>query len=136
MDAAAFLFYLKETPMRIKYFTLIIAFLLLAPVCFAANDATSVPITIDTPASGDVTIASGRVFVKNITVTAYTSDKTVTFIDKKAKVVLVMECPADSSISWPPFTTRDGMEFRDGLYLDDSATDLENSSDFVFIWLR
>jgi hypothetical protein len=124
----------KDTVVRVTL--LVVAMVLIMfGTSEAANRLTGNPVFIDTPASGDVTISSKRVWIQNITVTAYTSAKTVTFIDADDNVVLVVECPTGSSISWPPVPCSDkGCEFPNGLYLDDSATDLANSSDLIFIW--
>lgn len=112
-----------------------LVYLLAALSAWGANVVGDQVGFIDTPASGDVTIATRGVKVKNITITAYTAAKTTTFIDGGGAVVLILECPADSTISWPPFDSGNGLEFPNGLYLDDSATDLANSSDYIFYWL-
>lgn len=116
---------------------LTLALLLIPIVCLGANDTTGTPVRIDTFGS-DVVIASGPrpIKVKNITITAYTSAKTVTLIDSSNAVVLVLECPSGSTISWPPFTPSGdfrGIEFGNGLTFDDSASDL-GAGDLVFIW--
>lgn len=98
-----------------------------------ANDLTGSPMRIDT-FGADVDIkASGRTLIKNITVTAYTSAKTITFIDADAANVLVLECPAGETISWPMFD--DKVLFDNGLTFDDSESDLA-AGDFIFIWKK
>ena len=117
-----------------KVVLLPLAGLFLSGVAFAANDTTQNPIRIDTFGS-DVTISATKVLIRSITVTAYTTAKTVTFIDADNAKVLVLECPAGSSIAWPPTQPRNsnGMEFTNGLYFDDSGSDLA-ANDFIFIW--
>jgi len=97
----------------------------------AANDTTNTPMRIDTFGS-DVVISTGRSWIENIVITAYTSAKTVTFIDDDGGVVLVIECPAGYTVTWP----NDGTgpkEFTNGINFDDSASGLA-ASDFIFIW--
>jgi hypothetical protein len=94
--------------------------------------------TIDT-FSSDVTISSNAVDVENITTTAYTSAKTVTFVDSSDVVVLVLEIPAGETLSWPsaspPGDRRNGMRFDNGLVLDVNASELV-SGDYMFVWVK
>jgi hypothetical protein len=102
-------------------------------VSWAANNLSGVPIVVDTFGS-DVEIFPNRVEVETIVITAYTSDKTITFIDSvNGNPVLVLECPAGSTISWPV----DGKSkpFPLGMDFDDSASDLA-AGDFIFIWRK
>lgn len=97
-----------------------------------ANDVTGTPMRIDT-FGADVEITTRPITIKSIVVTAYTSAKTITFIDEDAAVMLVLECPSGETISWPPHD--DGVKFDNGLTLDDSACDLA-AGDFIFIWKK
>lgn len=97
-----------------------------------ANDVDGFPIRIDT-FGADVDISAKKIQIKNITVTAYTSAKTVTFLDADGAVVLVLECPAGGTVSWPAFD--DGIYFDNGLTFDDSGSDLA-AGDFIFIWKK
>ena len=97
----------------------------------AANDSANTPMRIDTFGS-DVVISSGNSYIENIVITAYTSAKTITFIDDDGDPVLVLECPAGYTITWP----NDGSgpkRFTNGINFDDSASGLA-SNDFIFIW--
>ena len=97
-----------------------------------ANDTSGYPIRIDT-FGADVTISDKRIRIHKILITAYTSGKTVTFIDADAANVLVLECPVGETISWPDGD--DGALFGNGLTYDDSASDLA-AGDFIFIWKK
>lgn len=114
---------------RIKWVLFCLVFV---PFLVCANDTANTPVRIDT-FGADVTISSTRVWIENMTITAYTSAKTITFIDADDAVVLVLECPAGYTITWPPANTREPKEFPNGLYFDDSASDLA-TNDYIFIW--
>ena len=101
---------------------------------FGANDMTKTPLRIDT-FGADVTIDTGRIFISTIVITAYSSAKTVTFINSDAEVVLVIECPSGETVTWPSAKAVHprGVEFAEGFIFDDSASDLA-ANDFIFIW--
>jgi hypothetical protein len=95
----------------------------------AANDLTTSNMRIDTFGS-DVTIGTGRVVINSIVITAYSSAKTITFIDAAGSKLLVFECPSGYSINWTPPKS---ITWRNGFYFDDSASDLA-ASDFIFVF--
>ena len=95
---------------------------------WAANDTNGNWIRIDT-FGADVQIkATGRIIVKRLVITAYTSAKTITFIGGEG-TVLVLECPAGDSI------TLQDLDFYNGLTFDDSESDLA-ANDFIFLWVK
>jgi len=95
----------------------------------AANTVGTNPIRIDT-FGADVTIkSSGRLNVDAIVLTAYTSAKTVTFIDASGANCLVAEVPTGETV-----TISGPLQFSNGLVFDDSASDLA-AGDFIFIFL-
>lgn len=96
-----------------------------------ANDTGGYPIRIDT-FGADVTISAGRVLIRRILITAYSSTKTITFIDADAGKVCVLECPAGETIE---LFDKDGILFKNGLTFDDSESDLA-ANDFIFIWKK
>ncbi len=99
----------------------------------AANDVDSTPRRIDT-FGADVTIRAGSVSVTSILVTAYSTIKTVTFIDSSAAVVLVIEVPVGSTVAWPQYGDK-AIQFTNGLIYDDSASDVA-AGDFIFVWTK
>ena len=94
-----------------------------------ANDTTGTPIRIDT-FGADVSISAKRFLMRRMIVTAYSSAKTVTFLDADDAVMLVLECPAGETIM---IDDEKGILFDNGLKFDDSASDLA-ANDFIFIW--
>lgn len=103
---------------------------LLGSVAHGANDVTKVPMRIDT-FGADVTIKARNFHLKRMVITAYTSAKTVTFLNGRGDVCLVLEVPTGSTINWP--NTDDPVSFPEGFIFDDSASDLA-ANDFIFIW--
>jgi hypothetical protein len=116
-----------------KYTKLLAILAVLA--CFgianAANDTGSNNVRIDT-FGADVEIASGRVQIKSIIITAYSSAKTITFIDSSNAKVMVLECPSGYSINWTP---SEPVTFYNGIKFDDSASDLA-ANDFIFVFKK
>lgn len=98
---------------------------------YAANNLVGSPYRIDTFGS-DVTISASTTWVDNITITAYTTAKTTTFIDDDGNKCLVLECPAGYTISWPPDDKP--KLFSNGINFDDSASDLA-ANDLIFVFL-
>jgi len=95
-----------------------------------ANSVGTNPVRLDT-FGADVTIkATGRVVVDSIVITAYSSAKTVTFIDAAGAAVLVVEGASDGTVS-----VAGPLTFTNGLIFDDSGSDVA-ASDFVFIFLH
>jgi hypothetical protein len=68
--------------------------------------------------------------INSIVITAYSSAKTITFIDAAGSKLLVFECPSGYSINWTPPKS---ITWRNGFYFDDSASDLA-ASDFIFVF--
>ena len=127
---------MKFLKMTLLTLALIVGLSLGAPTSgLCANDLTGVPIRIDTPASGDVTISAKSITITNMIITGYTSAKTVTFIDSDGAIVLVLVVPSGGTISWPNLGSRE-ITFDNGFILDGSATELANASDFIFIWKK
>jgi hypothetical protein len=120
---------------RIKLYlgVVVVATLFMFGGTYAANDVANTPKRIDTFGS-DVAIITGRGWVENLTITAYTSAKTVTFIDDDGDECLVLEVPAGYTISWPTEGAAP-KEFANGFNFDDSASDLA-ANDFIFVWTR
>lgn len=111
----------------------VMALLLLFVVpAMAANDTTGRTMRIDT-FGADVEIAEGYVSVISMVVTAYSSAKTVTFVDDDGNKALVVECPSGESITWP--STGKPIVFEGGLTFDDDASELA-SGDFIFFFLE
>lgn len=98
---------------------------------YAANNLVGSPYRIDTFGS-DVTISASTTWVDNITITAYTTAKTTTFIDDDGNKCLVLECPAGYTISWP--SDDKPKLFSNGINFDDSASDLA-ANDLIFVFL-
>jgi hypothetical protein len=96
-----------------------------------ANNTTMNPMRIDT-FGADVTISTGSVKVLAILATAYSSAKTVTFIDNEGEEVLRVEVASDST---GQFTPAEAFLFSRGLIFDDSGSDLA-AGDFVYIYLK
>jgi len=95
-----------------------------------ANLNKGANIRIDTFGS-DVTIGAGRVTVNCMIITAYTSAKTVTFIDSAGTTALVLEIPSGATGQLTPSKP---ITFPNGLIFDDSASELA-AGDFIFMWL-
>jgi hypothetical protein len=113
-----------------KIICLLAVMIMLAGVAWAANDVTSLPWRVDT-FGADVTLKNNRFMLEKMVITAYTSAKTVTFINDTAAAVLVLEVPAGQTISWP--STDIPVVFPNGFIFDDSESDLA-AGDFIFIW--
>ena len=96
-----------------------------------ANDTSGYPVRIDT-FGDDVAVSAKRYLLRRMIITAYTTVKTITFIDANAAVCLVLECPAGETIE---IADRDGLLFANGITFDDSASDLA-AGDFIFMWKR
>jgi hypothetical protein len=94
-----------------------------------SNVVTGTTRRIDTFGS-DVVIDTKIIEVFAIYITAYTSAKTITFIDNDAAVVLVLEVAAGSTAQITPAKP---IKFSNGLTFDDSASDLA-AGDFIFIF--
>lgn len=94
-----------------------------------ANDVGSWPKRIDT-FGADVTLDSGVCSVHAMYITAYTSAKTVTFIDNNAANVLVLEVAAGTTAQVTPAKP---LNFPAGLKFDDSASGLA-AGDFIFVF--
>ena len=109
-------------------------FCLLTLVCFLFAGATAWGANVINPSGftridtfgADVTIDLHRLVAEHIIVTAYTSAKTVTFIDQSAAVALVFEVPAGETVHI------EGWVFPEGAIFDQSASDLA-AGDFIFI---
>lgn len=96
-----------------------------------ANSTTKThPFRIDT-FGADVTISSDSVRIKEIIVTAYSSDKTVKFIDSDGAEVLVFEVPSGRT---GQITPAKPIPFSNGFIFDDSESDLA-AGDYIFIWV-
>lgn len=105
---------------------LVIGMLLCGSVAMAANAIDPSGYTrIDTFGS-DVVIDVHRVIVDKMYITAYTTAKTVTFINQSGVNALVFECPAGETV------VIEGWVFPEGATFDDSASDLA-AGDFIFI---
>jgi len=95
-----------------------------------ANSLNTIPKRIDTFGSGDVTIGTGVVSINAMYITAYSSAKTVTFIDNDGAKCLVIEVPSGETFPVEPSRP---IRFTNGLIFDDSASDLA-ASDLIFIF--
>jgi len=94
-----------------------------------ANTLGTFPIAIDT-FGADVTIGSKIVVIHSMYITAYTSAKTVTFIDLSGNKCFVAEVPSGQTL---PIEPAKPLRFSNGLIFDDSASDLA-AGDFIFIF--
>jgi outer membrane protein assembly factor BamB len=94
-----------------------------------ANNLTTNPMFLDT-FTGDVTIGSKNVKILSIIITAYSSNKTVTFIDSNGVEVWRTEVAAGQSITWEPARS---FIFRDGFIFDESESDLA-AGDRIFVF--
>lgn len=94
-----------------------------------ANSLKGSPLTIDT-FGADVTIDTGDCRIVAILWTAYTSTKTVTFIDVDGNTIMKLEIEAGSS----QFTPSRPANFSNGLVFDDSESDFE-AGDFISIFI-
>jgi len=94
-----------------------------------ANSLGTSPIRIDT-FGADVVVSSVGISVQAMIITAYTSAKTVTFIDAAGVNVLVVEVALGTTLS---LIFPKPIRFSNGLTFDDSASDLA-AGDFIFIF--
>ena len=94
-----------------------------------ANGSVGPGYRIDT-FGADVTIATGMLRVTGILVNAFTSTKTVAFIDSDGASILKLEATADASsqLIVP-------MKFDNGLIFDESASDLA-AGDSIYIFFE
>lgn len=96
-----------------------------------ANELSRDPIRIDS-FTADVTLSTGPCNLICMLVTAYTTAKTVTFIDSAAANVLIFEVAAGTTAQ---ITPPKSLRFETGLVLDQSATELA-AGDFIFAWIE
>lgn len=95
-----------------------------------ANDNSGPVVRIDT-FGADVVVGAGNVRVSMILATAYSSAKSVAFIDASGNEVMKFECPTGETYSVPfskPF------DFQNGLTFDDSESDLA-AGDKLYVYL-
>jgi hypothetical protein len=82
----------------------------------------------------DRVVDTGILSINAIVATVYgSSAKTVTFIDNDAAPILVMEVDGGTT---EVFSPADPVKFGNGFTFDESASDVANSSDFVFIFCQ
>jgi hypothetical protein len=95
-----------------------------------ANDNSGPIVRIDT-FGADVVIGAGYARVSMILVTAYSSAKSVAFIDSSGGEVMKLECPSGETYS---VTFSQPFDFQNGLIFDDSASDLA-AGDKLYVYL-
>jgi len=95
-----------------------------------ANSLKGSPLTIDTFGS-DVTLAQDDTRVVAMYITAYSSNKTLTFADIDGNAVLILEIQSGGTAQLTPSKP---INFSNGLVYDDGNSDLA-AGDFISVFM-